>query len=156
MRNYFRKMVKLIYKRSEERIKKLKERYRSERDYHPDFPHPWEPFFERNPEWFETYQDLHAAATQTGKALSVKERELIITAGNALRRGVAGTKNHMQRAFYHGATVAEMFDTAMSVWFVCGSPGFMTMMRALHRTQEEAKELGEEIAAGKDWLLQDA
>jgi alkylhydroperoxidase/carboxymuconolactone decarboxylase family protein YurZ len=141
---------------SDERIKKLKERYRKERDYHPDFPHPWEPFFERDPEWFETYQDLHAAATQTGKALSVKDRELIITAGNAIRGMVEGTKNHMQRAFYHGATVEEMFDTAMSVWFVCGSPSFMAMMRALHSTQEEAKKLGEKIAAGKEWLLQDA
>jgi alkylhydroperoxidase/carboxymuconolactone decarboxylase family protein YurZ len=140
---------------SNEKIKKLKERYRRERNYHPDFPHPWEPFFEVNPEWFETYQDLHAAATQTGKALSVKDRELIITAGNALRGGVYGTKNHMQRAFYHGATVEEMFDTAMSVWFVCGSPSFMAMMRALRLTQEEAEKLGEKIAAGKDWLLQD-
>jgi alkylhydroperoxidase/carboxymuconolactone decarboxylase family protein YurZ len=135
---------------SDERIKKLKERYR--REYAPGTPHPWEAFFEENPEWFEIYQDLYDYPREQVKGLSAKDRALIITALSAAVRSNE-TQKHMQRAFYHGATIEEMFDTIMSGWFVASNSVQMGGWKTLHKIEEKAKEIGEEIASGKDWLL---
>jgi len=135
---------------SDERIKKLKERYRKEGT--PGAPHPWEPFFEGNPEWFEAYQDLYDYPREHVKGLSVKDRALIITALSAAAWSPE-TRRHMQRAFYHGATVEEMLDTIMSGWFVASNSVQMKGLTTLHKIEEEAKKIGEKIASGKEWLL---
>ena len=137
---------------SEERIKKLEERYR--RDRTPGATHPYEPFFEMNPEWFETYQDLYDYPSEQVKGLSVKDRALIITALSFANRWSSEGERHMRIAFYHGATEEEMFDTIMSGWFVASNSVQMGGWRTLHKLEEEAKKLGDKIAAGKDWLLQ--
>ncbi len=139
---------------NEERIKKLKERYRKTRDYAPNATHPGEPFFEIYPEWFEKYQKMWELACGQGKALSVKMRELIILALDAhVYPFPERIKMHMRRAFYHGATVEEIIDTATTVWMDGGPAPCWTIFAALRELEEEAKRLGETFAEGKDWLL---
>ena len=139
---------------SEERIKKLKERYRKARNYAPGATHPGEPFFERDPEWFEKYQKMWEFACGQGKALPVKMRELIILALVAhIYPFPDRVKMHMRRAFYHGATVEEIIDTATTVWMDGGPAPCWTIFAALRELEEEAKRLGETFGKGKDWLL---
>ncbi len=139
---------------NEERIKKLKQDYRRTRDYAPDATHPGEHFFERDPNWFEKYRKIWEFACGQGKALPVKTRELIILALNArIYPFPDRIKMHMKRAFYHGATLEEMIDTAMSVWMHSGSAPGWTIFAALRELQEEAKRTGETFGKGKDWLL---
>ena len=136
---------------SEKKINQLKERYK--RDYAPGETHPWEPFFERNPEWFETYMDLYDYPDDQVKGLSVKDRALLFTVLSFAAQWVSEGERQMRKAFYHGATEEEMFDTIMSGWFVASNSVQMRGWKTLHKLEEEAKKLGEKIAEGKDWLL---
>ena len=136
---------------SEERIEKLKKRYR--RDYAAGATHPWEPFFEMDPEWFEIYRDLYDYPGEQVKGLSAKDRALILMALSFAAMWKSEAESCMRRAFYHGATEEEMFDTIMSGWFVASNAVQMGGWRTLHKLEQEAKKLGDKIAAGKDWLL---
>ena len=139
---------------SEESVNKLKERYRKTRDYAARATHPGEPFFERHPHWFEKYQELWEFACGQGKALPVKMRELIMLALNARMYPFPDRiKMHMRRALYHGATVEEIIDTAMSAWVHSGPAPGWTIFAALDELQEEARKLGETFGEGKEWLL---
>jgi alkylhydroperoxidase/carboxymuconolactone decarboxylase family protein YurZ len=139
---------------NEERIKRLKETYRRTRDYARNAIHPGEPLFEVYPEWFEKYQKIWEFACGQGKGLPVKTRELIILALNArIYPFPDRIKMHVKRALYHGATVEEITDTAMSVWMYSGPASGWTIFAALRELQGEAKRLGETFGKGKDWLL---
>jgi len=136
---------------SEQSIDKLKQRYA--KDQAPGTAHPWEPFFEMNPEWFAAYRDLQDYPRERMKGLSEKDRALILMSLGFAESWKSEAERQMRNAFYYGATEAEMFDAIMSGWLVASNSVQMSAWRALHRLEEEAKRRGEKIAAGKDWLL---
>jgi len=138
---------------SDQKLSKLKERYRSSRDYAPGAVHPGESFFEMNPEWFEKYQKMWELSCGQGKALPVKMRELVIVALSAqVYPFPERVKMHLRRALYHGATPEEIIDTATTVWMHGGPAPCWTIFAGLRELEEEAKKRGETFGAGKEWL----
>jgi len=138
---------------SDDSIQKLKERYRRAREYAPGAAHPGEPFFDRDPEWFENYQKAWEFAAGQGKGLPIKTRELIMLAVNArLYPFPDRVRMHLRRALFHGATVEEVVDTAMSAWALSGPAPGWTILAALDALQREARQRGESFGKGKDWL----
>lgn len=84
------------------------------RDYDHSYD-GWEAFFDEDPEWARRYDEFAEYVIRrdcdSGDGLSRKMRELLIVAFSADGGYVDVCKNHMRKAYEHGATRAEIHQT---------------------------------------------
>ena len=76
-------------------------------------------------------QPLSDLSIGEGKALSIKQREMIIIGILAFRGRKEGVVAHMRRAVQHGATKRELLEAMQSAAVPGGGPTFSTGVQAL-------------------------
>src|SRR5262249_16713394 len=65
---------------------------------------------QQDPEYVQAFQQYTAIGTGEGRALSVKYREMIMTAILVFTGRREGAEAHLKRAIEHGATKRELFE----------------------------------------------
>jgi len=117
----------------EEIIKEMKE----ERGY---LPPTWEYVAHEDVDYIEAYNNLHRIATQDGKALPEKYKQLAFMAVLAFRGLEGPLYEHMKRALRCGATKREIFEAFQALVICGGAPTMGAGMKALTRIIEEEKK----------------
>jgi alkylhydroperoxidase/carboxymuconolactone decarboxylase family protein YurZ len=91
----------------------------------------WEWVAREDPEYVAARQPLSELSIGEGKALSVKQREMVIIGILAFRGRKEGVIAHMRRAIDHGATKRELLEAIQSAAVPGGGPTFSTGAQAL-------------------------
>ena len=91
----------------------------------------WEWVAREDPEYVAARQPLSELSIGEGKALSIKQREMIIIGILAFRGRKDGVVAHMRRAIQHGATKRELLEAMQSAAVPGGGPTFSTGVQAL-------------------------
>jgi len=91
----------------------------------------WEWVAREDPEYVAARQPLSELSIGEGKALSVKQREMVIIGILAFRGRKEGVIAHMRRAVDHGATKRELLEAIQSAAVPGGGPTFSTGVQAL-------------------------
>src|SRR6266545_4136924 len=86
----------------------------------------WEWVAREDPEYVAARQPLSELSIGEGKALSIKQREMIIIGILAFRGRKEGVIAHMRRAIQHGATKRELLEAIQSAAVPGGGPTFST------------------------------
>jgi alkylhydroperoxidase/carboxymuconolactone decarboxylase family protein YurZ len=74
---------------------------------------------QQDAEYSQAFGKYAEAGTQEGRALSIKHREMIMTAILVFSGRREGAEAHLKRAIEHGATKRELFEAGQSA----GVPG---------------------------------
>ena len=114
--------------RSVKPVKKSSSNGRSASPYGYPF---WEWVAREDPEYVAARQPLSELSIGQGKALSIKQREMIIIGILAFRGRKEGVVAHMRRAVEHGATKRELLEAMQSAAVPRGGPTFSTGVQAL-------------------------
>jgi alkylhydroperoxidase/carboxymuconolactone decarboxylase family protein YurZ len=91
----------------------------------------WEWVAREDPEYVAARQPLSELSIGEGKALSIKQREMVIIGILAFRGRKEGVVAHMRRAVQHGATKRELLEAIQSAAVPGGGPTFSTGVQAL-------------------------
>ena len=119
---------KLERRWSSEQEEAFRERFTRERGF---WNKSWEPLLALNPEFMEAYLDFSAHPWKTG-SLEPKVREFIYIGIDVCVTHMfhSGTRQHIQNAFKHGATVIEIVEV-MELASLVGVHSFATGVAAL-------------------------
>jgi alkylhydroperoxidase/carboxymuconolactone decarboxylase family protein YurZ len=69
---------------------------------------------QQDPEYSQAFRQYAEAGTEEGRALSIKYREMIMTAVLVFAGRREGAEAHLKRAIEHGATKRELFEAGQS------------------------------------------
>lgn len=97
----------------------------------------WDWVAREDPEYVKARQPLSALSIGEGKALSIKQREMVIIGILAYRGRQDGVVAHMRRAIQHGATKRELLEAIQSAAVPGGGPTFSTGAQALMQLDHE-------------------
>ncbi|HYE94055.1 MAG TPA: carboxymuconolactone decarboxylase family protein [Terriglobales bacterium] len=97
----------------------------------------WEWVAREDPEYVAARQPLSELSLGEGKALSIKQKEMVIIGILAYRGREAGVVAHMRRAVQHGATKRELLEAIEAAAVPGGGPTFSTGVQALMKLDQE-------------------
>jgi alkylhydroperoxidase/carboxymuconolactone decarboxylase family protein YurZ len=97
----------------------------------------WEWVEKEDPEYVAARQPLSEISLGEGKALSIKQKEMVIIGILAYRGRESGVVAHMKRAIQHGATKRELLEEIEAAAVPGGGPTFSTGVQALMRLDQE-------------------
>ena len=97
----------------------------------------WEWVAKEDPEYVAARQPLSEISLGEGKALSIKQKEMVIIGILAYRGREAGVLAHMRRAIQHGATKRELLESIQAAAVPGGGPTFSTGVQALMKLDQE-------------------
>jgi alkylhydroperoxidase/carboxymuconolactone decarboxylase family protein YurZ len=121
----------------EEKVEEVLKEMKEERGY---LPAQWEYVAREDVDYIEAYNHLHRVATQDGKALPEKYKQLAFMAVLAFRGLDGPLYEHMKRALRCGATKREIFEAFEALVICGGAPTMGAGMKALARIAEEEKK----------------
>ena len=91
----------------------------------------WEYVIEKDPEFFEAYNNLYQKCLTDGKALPAKTRELIAIGILAFRGQESAVLTHARRALKLGATREEILEAIETAFVPGGGPTLRVGLSAL-------------------------
>ena len=97
----------------------------------------WEWVAKEDPEYVAARQPLSELSLGEGKALSIKQKEMVIIGILAYRGREAGVLAHMRRAIQHGATKRELLEAVQAAAVPGGGPTFSTGVQALMQLDQD-------------------
>ena len=97
----------------------------------------WEWVAKEDPEYVAARQPLSEISLGEGKALSIKQKEMVIIGILAYRGRENGVVAHMKRAIQHGATKRELLEAVEAAAVPGGGPAFSTGVQALMQLDQE-------------------
>ena len=97
----------------------------------------WEWVAKEDPEYVAARQPLSEISLGEGKALSIKQKEMVIIGILAYRGRENGVVAHMKRAIQHGATKRELLEAVEAAAVPGGGPTFSTGVQALMQLDQE-------------------
>jgi alkylhydroperoxidase/carboxymuconolactone decarboxylase family protein YurZ len=97
----------------------------------------WEWVAKEDPEYVAARQPLSELSLGEGKALSIKQKEMVIIGILAYRGREAGVLAHMRRAIQHGATKRDLLESIEAAAVPGGGPTFSTGVQALMKLDQE-------------------
>ena len=106
-------------------------------------PKEWQWVADQDLDFLEAYNNLWRQASNDGKALPIKTRELIAIAILAYRGSEGAVYSHCKRALKFGASMQELLEAFETMVVTGGAPTLATGLNALMRIlkeQEEAKK----------------
>src|SRR6185503_1025186 len=97
----------------------------------------WDWVAREDPEYVAARQPLNELSFGQAKALSIKQREMIIIGILAFRGRQDGVVAHMRRAVQHGATKRELLEAMQSAAVPGGGPTLSAGVNALMQLEKE-------------------
>ena len=107
-------------------------------------PKEWQWVADQDLDFLEAYNNLWRQASNEGKALPIKTRELIAIAILSYRGSENAVYSHCKRALKFGATMQELLEAFETMVVTGGAPtlaiGLNALMRILKEQEEQAKK----------------
>jgi alkylhydroperoxidase/carboxymuconolactone decarboxylase family protein YurZ len=103
-------------------------------------PKEWQYVADHDLDFLEAYNNLWRQASNDGKALPIKTRELIFIAILCHRGVDRAVYQHCRRALRNGATMMELLEAVETMLIAGGAPTFATGLNALMKIIEEENE----------------
>ncbi len=126
---------------TEQRKEKLLADMAAERGF---LPKEWQWVADQDLDYLEAYNNLWRQASNEGKYLSVKTRELIVIGILAFRGSEGAVYSHCQRALKFGATIPELLEAFETMVVTGGAPTFALGLKVLMRILKEQEEQNEQ------------
>lgn len=118
----------------EERKTALLESMKAERGF---LPKEWLYVADHDIDFLEAYNNLWREASNDGKALPIKTKELVFLAILCHRGAERAAYSHCKRALANGATMLELLEAVETMLIAGGAPTFATGLGALMKIIEE-------------------
>jgi alkylhydroperoxidase/carboxymuconolactone decarboxylase family protein YurZ len=103
-------------------------------------PKEWQYMADHDVDFLEAYNNVWRAASNDGKALPIKIRELIFIAILCHRGAERAAYQHCKRALRNGATMLELLEAVETMLIAGGAPTFATGLGVLMKIVEEENE----------------
>ena len=126
---------------TEQRKEKLLADMAAERGF---LPKEWQWVADQDLDYLEAYNNLWRQASNEGKYLSVKTRELIVIGILAFRGSEGAVYSHCKRALKFGATIPELLEAFETMVITGGAPTFALGLKVLMRLLKEQEEQDEQ------------
>lgn len=97
----------------------------------------WDWVAREDPDYVKAREPMSTLSIGEGRALSIKQREMIIIGILAFRGRAEGVLAHMKRAIAHGATKRELLEAIQSAAVPGGGPTFSEGVQALMQLDAE-------------------
>jgi len=103
-------------------------------------PKEWQFLADHDIDFLEGYNNLWRQASNDGKALPIKIRELIFIAILCYRGSERAAYSHCKRALQNGATMLELLEAVETMLIAGGAPTFAMGLNVLMKIVDEENE----------------